>query len=151
MRLGGLANEGQQGLGQQEFRLDVDLHHLVPLLLLDMFEGGEGAKQAGIEQHAIETAELLGEGLGHAAVVGGGGPFQIDRDYGGQRVTGRLYLVIDRLQLGAGAAEQHHGSTVGGIGERRFAADTVTGTRYQNDLVLEQIPRGLIIEHVHSC
>ena len=63
----------------------------------------------------------------------------------------RLYLVIDRLQLGAGATEQHHGSTVGGIGERRFAADTVTGTRYQNDLVLEQIPRGLIIEHVHSC
>ena len=151
MLLGGLANEGQQGLGQQEFGFDVDLHHLVPLLLLDVLERGEGAEQAGIEQHAVEAAELLGEGLGHAAVVSGGGPFQIDRNYGRQGVAGRLYLVVDRLELGAGATEQHYCSAVGGIGERRFAADAVTGTRYQNDLVLEQIPGGLIIEHVHSC
>ena len=31
-----------------------------------------GAEQTGVEQHAVEAAKLLGEGFGHAAVVGGG-------------------------------------------------------------------------------
>ena len=66
-------------------------------------------------------------------------------------MAGRLDLVVDRLQLGAGAAEQDHCGAVGRIGERRFAADAVTGTRDQNDLVLEQIPGGLIVEHDNSC
>ena len=66
-------------------------------------------------------------------------------------MTGRFNLVVDRLQLGTGTPEQDHGGAVGRIGEGRFAADAVTGTRHQNDLVLEQITGGLIVEHVDSC
>ena len=58
-----------------------------------------GAEQPGVEQHAIEAAELLGEGLRHAAVVGGSSPFKVHWHDGGQGVTGRFNLVVDRLQL----------------------------------------------------
>ena len=142
VRLGGLANEGNSAWVSRNSDSDVDLASPRPTPSPGICSKGRGCRsRPALEQHATETAGHCWEKVSAMPRVVALGCAHFRSTSGtmaGSQAASRLYLVAQTASsLALVRPEQHHGSTVGGMSERRrFAADTVTGTRYQNDLVL---------------
>src|SRR5690606_29928033 len=138
----GLFQGGQQGLGEQEGGVDVDLHDLLPCAGLVVGDGGALAQLAGIVEQAVEAAEFRHEGVGDRLVVRLAGPGQVQGLDHRLRQPGGDDAVVDRLQLGGGAPGEDHRGAVTGVGEARGAADAVAGAGDQDDAPRQQVGGG---------
>ena len=142
MARSGPPDEGEEGAGEQERRVDVHLHELLPGLRGVVFEGAESAEQGGVVHQPVEPAELGLDPGREGLVVGGHRAGEVHRVDGRLRASRRPDRIVGALELLHGAPEQHHGGGVGRAEVGDGATDAVPGPGDEDHPVFEKVRRG---------
>src|SRR5690606_21316481 len=143
----GQLEQRQQGAGQHEHGVDVDLHDAHEVVAGQLFQRRARADDGGVVQQAVEAAELGFDGGGQLVVLVRQGGFQVEGDHHRLRMAGGLDLVIDLVEVLFGLAQQQHGGAVGGEGPGGGGADAAAGAGDQDHAALEQVGAGAVVEH----
>ena len=139
----GAPHEREEGAGEEEGRVDVDLNELLPSLGRVVLDGAEVPEQGGVVHESVEPAELALHSGSERLVVGGHRPGEVHRVDGGLRAALGPNLVVDALELLDGAPEQHRRRAMRGAEERDGPSDAVAGPGDEDHAAFEEVRRGM--------
>ena len=134
-----LDQQRQQRPGQDERRVDVDVHDLEPRRHVVMRDRRAVTEQRGDVGKAVEPAEFLADRLGQRVVCGGVGLFEVERRDRRPRAAGGDDRVVNRLELASRTARSGHLCAEPRAALCERAADAATRAGDQDHAVGERV------------
>ena len=120
-------------LHQRKLTVDVNLHYFLPGVPVVVFQCGALTQHTGIQQHAVEVAEVFVNQFRQLTERFFIMLFQVEWQYGGLRQVFRFNQVVGVVQRFLGTAQQQYGGPGPGVGQGGRTSDAIAGAGYQNN------------------